>query len=211
MKEMASSNLVVFLAMLLVLLPMTALGTNYTWPLDPFFEKVCDEVECGRGNCTAGVDYPLGFKCECESGWKRTRDDDDDDNLTFLPCVIPNCTLNYGCQPAPPPVPEKEIPHNISFFDPCYWVYCGEGTCTRNKTYTHTCQCNSAGYSNLLNISVFPCYSECTLGSDCSRLGITVAKTTSTGSGTGQATSFLPGKFHWIAIFMVSLGMVLCK
>jgi len=37
MKEMASSNLVVFLAMLLVLLPMTALGTNYTWPLDPFF------------------------------------------------------------------------------------------------------------------------------------------------------------------------------
>ncbi|KAG6645464.1 uncharacterized protein LOC122319044 [Carya illinoinensis] len=206
----SSSNMVAFLAvMFLVVLPMSSLGSNHTH-LDDFFDKVCEEVECGRGNCSADINYPLGFKCECESGWKRTRDDNDD--LTFLPCVIPNCTLDYGCQPAPPPVPQKENPHNISAFDPCYWVYCGEGTCTKNKTHTHTCQCAS-GYFNLLNISAFPCYGECTIGSDCSRLGITVQKSTTDGSGSGtnQATSFLPGEFHWIAILMASLCMVLWK
>lgn len=52
---------------------------------------MCEEVECGKGNCTAGPSYPMGFKCECESGWKRTRDDDED--VPFLPCVIPNCKL----------------------------------------------------------------------------------------------------------------------
>ncbi|KAB1228221.1 hypothetical protein CJ030_MR7G004991 [Morella rubra] len=147
--------------------------------------KVCEEVECGRGNCTVDISAPLGFVCQCDSGWQQTGNSSDD--VTFLPCVIPNCTLNYGCQPAPPPVQEKEIPRNLSFFDPCYWVYCGQGKCTKNHTYTHTCQCDS-GYFNLLNISAFPCYSECTLGSDCSRLGITVAKTTTStnGSSNGQ-------------------------
>ncbi|GMY20989.1 neurogenic locus notch-like protein [Fagus crenata] len=208
---MASSKLMAFIAMLVVLLSMLALGSSDTSPLDGFLEKVCEEVECGKGNCTVDTSYPLGFKCECESGWKR--DDDDDSDLSFLPCVIPNCTLKYsGCQPAPPPVPERENPRNISAFDPCYWAYCGEGKCVKNRTYTHQCQCNS-GYYNLLNISVFPCYSECTLGSDCASLGIKVSNSTSSGdgSGTGQATSFLPGKFHWIAILMVSFGLVLWK
>jgi len=26
-------------------------------------------------------------------------------------------SLNYGCQPAPPPVPEKSFPHNLSAFN----------------------------------------------------------------------------------------------
>lgn len=43
----------------------------------------------------------------------------------------------------------------------CYWAYCGEGTCVKNLTYGQTCQCNR-GYTNLLNISSFPCYSDCT-------------------------------------------------
>lgn len=35
---------------------------------------------------------PLSFACECESGWKRTQDEDDDLHATsFLPCVIPEC------------------------------------------------------------------------------------------------------------------------
>lgn len=45
-------------------------------------------------------------------------------------------------------------------FVACYWIYCGEGTCTKNLTYTHTCQCKT-GYYNLLNVSAFPCYSDC--------------------------------------------------
>uniref|UniRef100_A0A2N9EI63 EGF-like calcium-binding domain-containing protein n=1 Tax=Fagus sylvatica TaxID=28930 RepID=A0A2N9EI63_FAGSY len=166
---MASSKLMAFIAMLVVLLPMLALGSNDTSPLDDFLGKVCEQVECGKGNCTVDTSYPLGFKCECERDWRR--DDDGDDDLSFLPCVIPNCTLKYsGCQPAPPPVPERENPRNISAFDR-------------------------------------------TLGSDCASLGIKVSNSTSSGdgSGTGQATSFLPGKFHWIAILMVSFGLVLWK
>lgn len=45
-------------------------------------------------------------------------------------------------------------------FVACYWAYCGEGTCTKSRTHTHMCQCKQ-GFSNLLNISAFPCFSEC--------------------------------------------------
>ena len=45
-------------------------------------------------------------------------------------------------------------------FVACYWMYCGEGKCTRSSAYGYKCECNS-GYQNLLNISVYPCYSEC--------------------------------------------------
>jgi hypothetical protein len=55
-------------------------------------EKVCEEVECGKGNCVVNSSYPLNFVCECDSGWKRTQDEDDDIFATsFLPCVIPQC------------------------------------------------------------------------------------------------------------------------
>ncbi|CAL5379692.1 unnamed protein product [Camellia sinensis] len=119
-------------------------------------DNICKEVECGKGNCSVALDRPFGFKCECENGWKHTRLDSEQD-LLFLPCVIPNCSLDYSCMPAAPPAPS--VPLNSSVFDPCYWVCCGEGTCTKNKTMTQTCQCNP-GYSNLLNITAFPCYSD---------------------------------------------------
>ncbi|XP_061338012.1 uncharacterized protein LOC133284895 isoform X2 [Gastrolobium bilobum] len=206
---MSSSRLLGLMAMvLMLLLPMAAKGDDI---IDNFLDKVCEEVECGKGSCVVNSSYPLNFLCECDSGWKRTREDDNDTYATsFLPCVIPDCSLNYGCQPAPPPVPEKDIPHNFSAFDPCYWAYCGEGSCTKNRTYTYRCECNP-NYFNLLNISVFPCYSECTLGSDCSRLGITVAKsTTDSGSGnSSQASSIFPGRFHWIVMLLMSTGMVM--
>ncbi|KAK3200619.1 hypothetical protein Dsin_024034 [Dipteronia sinensis] len=209
---MTSFKIMAFLAMLVVvLLPMTALGfhDDMSPALAPFYEKVCEEVDCGKGTCKADIKYPFSYICECNANWKRSLDDDVDEDLKFLPCIIPNCTLNYGsCQPAPPPVPEKEIPHNISFYDPCNWIYCGEGTCNRSSTYKHICQCNS-GFSNLLNTSYFPCYSECTLGADCGRLGITVSRQAS--DNGSQATSFLPGKLHWMIILIISAAMAIWK
>ncbi|KAE9619017.1 hypothetical protein Lalb_Chr02g0148751 [Lupinus albus] len=205
---MGCTKLLGLMAMILmVLLPLTTKGDL----VDDIFGKVCDEIECGKGSCVVNTSYPLNFMCECESGWKRTRNEDNDTYATsFLPCVIPDCSLDYGCQPAPPPVPEKDVPHNLSAFDPCYWAYCGVGECTKNKTYTYCCKCNPS-YYNLLNISVFPCYSECTLGSDCSRLGIKVEKsTTSTGGdGTNQASSTFPRWFNWIVMLLMSTGMVM--
>ncbi|KAH7571921.1 hypothetical protein JRO89_XS04G0167100 [Xanthoceras sorbifolium] len=128
---MASFKVMAFLAVLVVVsLPMTTLGLHddLSPALAPFYEKVCEEVDCGKGACKADIKYPFSYICECDAGWKRSQDNDIDEDLRFLPCIIPNCTLNYGtCQPAPPPVPEKEVPHNVSFYDPCYWIYCGEG------------------------------------------------------------------------------------
>ncbi|XP_038718113.1 uncharacterized protein LOC120011127 [Tripterygium wilfordii] len=203
---MASSKGITFLALLLVLLPMVAMGDDW---LPAFYDKVCEQVNCGKGTCVANITYAFSYICECEPGWKRTRYDDVDEAAPFLPCVIPNCTLDYTCQPAPPPVPAKEVPNNISFFDPCYWAYCGEGSCTKNKTYNYECSCQS-GFFNLLNSTYFPCYSDCTIGSDCSSLGIKVAnQETTPGSGGSQATSILPGKFHWMIILVMSMALFL--
>ncbi|EEF49676.1 uncharacterized protein LOC8289349 [Ricinus communis] len=196
-----------FLALFLVLLPTIALGDNRSTPI---LDAICNEVECGKGTCKGDILKPLGYVCECESGWARSPDADVNDTLQFLPCVYPKCTLNYdGCQPAPPTPPEKTVPLNSSFYDPCYWMFCGEGTCTKNSTYNHLCTCKS-GFSNLLDVPYFPCYSPCTIGSDCASLGIKVSNSESS-PGTNPASSILPGKFRWMIIVLVSILMVLRK
>ncbi|KAL1558839.1 hypothetical protein AAHA92_09255 [Salvia divinorum] len=202
----------VFVAISLLLAPMAAKGDNHVPPsLAPFFDDLCKEVECGKGSCEAAPGSPFSFKCNCEEGWKRTRLDDEED-LEFLPCIIPNCDVNYSCMPAAPPLPA--VPHNTSFFDPCYWVYCGEGTCSKNSTRTHTCQCD-AGYSNLLNVSAFPCYNDCAIGSNsCERLGLKAASSTSNPSSNGdsnQAIAFSMGKFNWMAVLLASAAVAFWK
>lgn len=61
-------------------------------------DRLCDDVDCGKGTCKANISYPLNYICECDAGWKRTQDDsDDDDDHKFLPCVIPNCKQAMLC------------------------------------------------------------------------------------------------------------------
>ncbi|XP_076911916.1 uncharacterized protein LOC143570042 [Bidens hawaiensis] len=177
----------------------------------PFLDDFCGKVNCGKGNCSADGTKPFGFVCKCDPGWRRTRSEDDDDDHDFLPCVIPNCTLDYSCMPAPPPSPP--IPNNNSLFDPCYWTYCGEGKCNQDNTYKHTCDCNP-GYTNLMNISHFPCFSSCAIGNDCNKLGVRLADTSSPSGSSGdhnQGNRFLPGGFHWIGIIAMSVAMALWK
>ncbi|XP_030534733.1 uncharacterized protein LOC115743885 [Rhodamnia argentea] len=203
---MASSKLTASFGVL-VLLPIAALG----YPWNPFNVKMCDVVNCGKGTCVENSNSPFDFVCECDAGWKRTRLANED-NLKFLPCVIPNCSLDYSCMPAPPPLPP--VPYNVSFFDPCYWTYCGGGTCTNSTSYDHICQC-SPGYSNLMNISVYPCFSDCAIGADCAKLGVKVSSLTSTqgssSDGGSHARSFPPGTIIWMAILATSLALVLKK
>ena len=58
-------------------------------------DNICDQVNCGKGNCSVDLGKPFQFVCQCEPGWKRTRstDDNEEDDHQFLPCVIPNCTI----------------------------------------------------------------------------------------------------------------------
>ncbi|XP_019186094.1 PREDICTED: uncharacterized protein LOC109180829 isoform X2 [Ipomoea nil] len=200
---MVPSNLKTFLALALLLLPIAARG-DYEYE-----QEICTEVNCGKGNCREDRGYNYNFRCRCEDGWKRTTiKNTNEDDFQFLPCIIPECTLDYSCMPTPPPPPPP--PFNSSAFDPCYGVYCGEGACIKNTDFTHICQCNY-GYNNILGIPVFPCFSPCALGSDCSRLGIKITNDTYRSPFDNQAKSILPRKSHWIAVLLASAGLALWK
>lgn len=97
-------------------------------------------------------------------------------------------TVNFSCTAAPSPVQEKASGDNQSIFDrkPCYnqnlilsfvvflihrlfgksvfvacfWADCGGGSCNKTSQLTYSCTC-AEGYSNLLNVSTFPCYKDC--------------------------------------------------
>ncbi|CAA3023089.1 Hypothetical predicted protein [Olea europaea subsp. europaea] len=199
----SSNNIQAFLAILLLLLPMAAKGD--------VSDDMCEVVQCGRGSCESNPNVPFNFSCNCQDGWRQTRLNDEL-NLEFLPCLIPECSLDYSCMPSAPPPPP--FPNNSSLSNPCDYIYCGEGTCERDSTYTYKCQCNY-GHYNLFNISAFPCYSDCALGSDCERLGIPVSRTTTNpyvnNNYGNQGTSFLPRKMHWVVISLISIVMTLWK
>ncbi|XP_021317096.1 uncharacterized protein LOC8062665 [Sorghum bicolor] len=145
---------------------------------------VCGNVSCGMGTCSESSDYAFGFACHCNPGWSRYHLATV--QFPFLPCVIPNCTIHTSCEdgsssssspaPAPPPpAPPAGLPP-LTIFDPCLMQYCGDdggGTCEKASDFTHRCSCRD-GYANLLNDTSYPCYQQCSLGSDCKGLGIDV-------------------------------------
>ncbi|KAJ4827525.1 hypothetical protein Tsubulata_028041 [Turnera subulata] len=177
-------------------------------------DKVCKHVECGKGTCKPSRHSGLFYECECDQGWKQTRPDNDD-FLKFLPCIVPNCSMDYSCMPAPPPsVKDKTSKDNKSILDPCFWTDCGGGgSCNRTSKLTYNCVCQE-GYYNLFNKSSFPCFKECAIGMDCMRLGITVSNTSASptsalsDNGKSGADSVLETNFSWLMIFFMSLGLI---
>ncbi|KAF3456943.1 hypothetical protein FNV43_RR01597 [Rhamnella rubrinervis] len=177
---MASTFIYGFLAFSLAIQSVIAspIGNILAPILSPVIDDVCKEVECGKGTCKASANTSFLFECVCHPGWKQTLSSHDDD-LKFLPCVIPNCTLNHSCTKAPSPVQEKSSKPNVSsIFDPCYWSRCGGGSCNKTSQFGYNCEC-SEGYYNLLNVSSFPCFKECEFGMDCANLGITMSNRSS--------------------------------
>ncbi|XAR57278.1 hypothetical protein NMG60_11025355 [Bertholletia excelsa] len=177
-------------------------------------DNVCKDVECGKGTCKPSDNSTFLFECVCEPGWKQTAGSDRHNAHKFLPCVIPNCTLNYSCTEAPPPDQDRESRVNTSVFDPCHWSNCGGGTCNKTSLFTYSCECKE-GYSNLLNFSALPCFKECSIGADCTNLGITLRNESTSPppslaeNGTNQAYSIAGGRMDWLiilAIFLASVG-----
>ncbi|KAJ9154270.1 hypothetical protein P3X46_027623 [Hevea brasiliensis] len=199
------------LATLLLLQPMIARSDF----LSPVLDDVCKTVECGKGTCKPSHNSTLFYECECDSGWKQTRSDHDDHHK-FLPCIVPNCTLDYLCQAAPSPIQNKASKANASIFDPCFWTDCGGGSCNKTSTFTYSCECTE-GYYNLLNVSNFPCLKECSIGMDCSGLGISISNKSAspapvlTDSGQNQAGSSLQHSFPWLMALIMSLAMIQWK
>ncbi|MBA0585271.1 hypothetical protein Gorai_016052 [Gossypium raimondii] len=179
---MSSLKTLAFLSIFL-LLHLKIAKTDFLSPLlSPLFgfffmvaDDVCKEVECGRGKCKPSINGTLPFYiCECDPGWKQTFSDKDDHaHLKFLPCIVPNCSMNNVCSAAPSPAQEKASDTDQSAFDICKWTNCGGGSCNKTSPFTYDCRC-SEGYFNLLNVSAFPCYKECAIGLDCANLGISL-------------------------------------
>ncbi|CAL4980430.1 unnamed protein product [Urochloa decumbens] len=160
-------------------------------------EGECGKVKCGMGTCAESGDYVFGFACQCKQGWSRYHLGSM--QFPYLPCVVPNCTINSNCgdgpsppPPAPLPAPPAGLPPltNFSIFDPCLMQYCGDGgACEKASDFTHRCRCRD-GYANLLNDTSYPCYQQCSLGSDCKGLGIDMINGSTTPSSSSPPAPF---------------------
>ncbi|KAL8048006.1 hypothetical protein ABFX02_07G035700 [Erythranthe guttata] len=219
---MSTVRYAAFLAITLLLQSRSAAvaAANFTIPfLSPFFgDNACKENLCGKGNCVTTNNSTFGFECQCEHGWKQARSQDDD-FLAFLPCVVPNCTLNYTCAKSPTPPPDNQNRSNLSFFDPCFWTSCGGGSCNKTSLFTHACVCEQ-GYYNLFNSSAFPCYNDCAIGMDCANLGLNIGnsststppKTPTSDDDSSYGESLIPRvEFGWLITIMTSLALFLSK
>ncbi|GER34252.1 myb domain protein 53 [Striga asiatica] len=97
-------------------------------------------------------------------------------------------TLNNDCANALPPASDNHKNANFSFLDPCFWTYCGGGSCNKTSIFTHSCECDE-GYFNLFNSTSFPCYKECALGLDCASLGLNMNNSTTSRPGSRQSSA----------------------
>lgn len=155
---------------------------------------VCDFYDCGNGVCKDSSVYPY-WRCECKHGWRRPLSENK--SLSYLPCTIPACTLNYGCSEVLSPSATSQVSRsNLSDpdqFNPCEWDVCGAGTCVKKPHGSHTCLCHQ-GYQNLMNSKTGYCVAECELGADCAAAGITIAGTSSkTVKAAASGTNFEVG------------------
>ncbi|KAI6683633.1 hypothetical protein NL676_029546 [Syzygium grande] len=136
-----------------------------------------------------------------------------DSHLKFLPCVIPNCTLNYSCMKSPASAEEKTKQANESILNPCHWVDCGGGSCNMTSIISYSCLCDE-GYHNLFNLDAFPCYTQCAIGMDCLNLGISSSNNTALAptlaDSDGSRGSLMRGSSHWLVALMFFLGILQC-
>ncbi|KAL6585139.1 hypothetical protein OROMI_004428 [Orobanche minor] len=193
----------VFFIISLILLPLAARGDNDGPPsLAPFFDDLCKEVECGRGSCERAIGSPFNFKCKCNNGWKRTRIDDEQD-LEFLPCIIPDCEVDYSCMPAAPPLPST--PHNISFFDRLLLgLLWRRHVRKKHNTHPH------------VSMQFWLLTRDCAIGSNsCERLVLESSTSTSNPSSnngdSNQAIAFILGKFNWITVLFATAAVAFWK
>lgn len=198
---MAFASVIVLVAFLL-LQPLLATSDFLSPLLSPIFDDVCKEVECAKGTCKPSKNSTFFFECECDQGWKQALSNTETD-LKFLPCIVPNCTLDYSCSEAPAPAQEKATKSNESIFDACHWVDCGGGSCNKTSMFSYNCECD-AGYYNLLNVTAFPCFKECSLGMGCSELGISMTNSSTSAppalndNSKSEGSSILQGSSLWL-------------
>ncbi|BFG13943.1 hypothetical protein CerSpe_002170 [Prunus speciosa] len=212
---MASTFLCALLAVFLAIHSVSAdpLGSLLAPIFSPILDDVCKRVECGKGTCKPSSNSTFLFECECEPGWKQTSSNHTD-HLKFLPCVIPQCNLNSSCTKAPAPVSDQPSKANeSSIFDPCFWSYCGDGSCNKTSKFKYNCEC-AEGYYNLLNVTALPCFQECAIGMDCANLGISLSNKSAASAppladiAKNQASSMVQVNSPTLVILMLFAAML---
>ncbi|KAF9673757.1 hypothetical protein SADUNF_Sadunf10G0057200 [Salix dunnii] len=177
-----NSTCITSVAILFLLQPLIA-RSGFIPPLrSSIFEDVCKKVECGKGACKPSDNSTWFFECECDPGWKQISSGDH----KFLPCIVPNCTLNFSCMPAPSPVQDKASKDNESIFDRAIGMDCQNlGISVSNKSTSPTpVMVDSVTGTPKRPVKVIDCES---MNSD---------------------SSILQEKFHWLMTLIVLLSMI---
>ncbi|KAI9110291.1 hypothetical protein K1719_018733 [Acacia pycnantha] len=130
---------------------------------NPLQGDLCKGKFCGEGRCQETQQFPF-VECICNPGWSTFQ------NMTSLPCVLPNCNLgedckgvNLGVNEAPPPFGPPPLANSVSPEDAC-WIngICGpDGRCESDGS-GHKCQCSDDA-ANLLGDPKLPCFNKCLL------------------------------------------------
>lgn len=169
-----SSFLAVIAAVLVVVIPQTQAETS----------EVCSGIDCQQGTCVplSNTSYPTNilspYLCACKPGWQTV-----EGLLTTLPpvltlpCTVPNCTLNLGCNSSP--APALQSPPTLEHVSsPCSLPgICGQGECevTDLTKYPPMYKCNCLpGYANVGNLTAGYCLKDCEIGTNCRAIGVTL-------------------------------------
>jgi hypothetical protein len=176
---------------------------------------VCSGIDCQQGSCVplSNTSYPSNilspYLCACKPGWKTVEGLLPSlPHLLTLPCTVPNCTLNIGCNgsPAAPLQSQPALEHISS---PCSLPgICGKGDCEVTDTTKYPpmfrCNCHS-GYANIFNLTAGYCLEDCEVGANCHALGITLGSSRSAGSHDASVESSLQIIFAVVATSCLAL------
>ncbi|GAA0153285.1 hypothetical protein LIER_11562 [Lithospermum erythrorhizon] len=158
---------------------------------------LCNLAPCGKGVCklTNNATFP-GYECECGPGWNQV-------GPKFMPCVVPNCTLDSSCMATP-----GKANGHFSPLDFCTYADCGGGVCN-NTAFPYSCECDE-GYGNLLNMKLFSCVKDCALGLDCNHLQIPLQNNTVKPNNTDTNGSLVSSSSSGNLILLLVLGISIC-
>eukprot|EP00250_Pteridium_aquilinum_P015308 c22511_g2_i1 orf=269-940(-) len=164
---------------------------------------LCGVVNCMKGTCLDSTSLPF-YQCQCDEGWQSPL------NVSWIPCVLPNCSINLGCDSSTnataPPAPD---PTNASF-NICSLSICGDGECipSGNATLAYECKCNP-GSTNLLNMSNGYCLQPCSIGADCSNLNISLGAPPPPPPGTTSQNSSQGTKQALVGNLIIVSGILM--
>ncbi|XP_024392381.1 uncharacterized protein [Physcomitrium patens] len=169
---------------------------------------VCLGIDCQQGTCVplGNTSYPSNilspYQCLCKPGWQTVEGLLKNlPNVLTLPCTIPNCTLNLGCNgSSAPTVQASPTMQNVS--SPCSLPgICGNGGCevTDMNKYppTYKCTC-AAGYANVGNLAAGYCLKDCEIGSNCRAIGVSLPPTN---AGSRQAIDV---SGIWVTLYVLA-------